>query len=277
MLIGIGLVRYDGEVVKAGGKVVKNVAGYDLMKLMTGSYGTLGLISELTFRTYPLPDVSETVVLAGEADSLAAIGAELRSSVLTPTRLDWLSPKVMQALDLEPTFGLAIRFQNIAESVAEQRDRVLRSSSQNSLKSSRFSEAADEQVWQQIQQHLWSAATEPHVVCKLGTLPSEALSTLQAAENVLGTQHCSGRIHGGSGIGLLRCRAADLSVNQLQQVRQVCESHRGYLTVLEAPVALKETMDVWGYPGNALELMRRIKAQFDPRDRISPHRFVGGI
>ncbi|NET36908.1 MAG: FAD-binding oxidoreductase, partial [Cyanothece sp. SIO1E1] len=71
MLIGVSFVRSDGQIVKAGGQVVKNVAGYDLMKLMTGSYGTLGVLSQVTFRTYPQPDVSKTVILTGESEAIA--------------------------------------------------------------------------------------------------------------------------------------------------------------------------------------------------------------
>ncbi|MEO1070577.1 MAG: FAD-binding oxidoreductase, partial [Cyanobacteria bacterium J06638_6] len=84
MLIGISFVRYDGAIAKAGGRVVKNVAGYDLMKLMTGSYGTLGIISQLTFRLYPGQDVSKTVATTGSATAVAALVSTLRLSPLTP-------------------------------------------------------------------------------------------------------------------------------------------------------------------------------------------------
>jgi len=86
---------------------------------------------------------------------------------------------------------------------------------------------------------------------------------------------CMSMIHSGSGLGLLRLES-DLE-ETLLQMRLLCESQGGFLTVLTAPVAVKQQLDVWGYSGNALDLMRRIKAQFDPENIFSPGRFVGGI
>ena len=80
MLIGVQFVRYDGEVARAGGRVVKNVAGYDLMKLMTGAYGSLGILSELTFRLYPMQAVSRTLILSGGERALEQAVSELRMS-----------------------------------------------------------------------------------------------------------------------------------------------------------------------------------------------------
>ena len=80
LLLGISFVRADGEIAKAGGRVVKNVAGYDLMKLFTGAYGTLGVISQATFRTYPIPEASKTVLLTGKADKIAEVVQTIRNS-----------------------------------------------------------------------------------------------------------------------------------------------------------------------------------------------------
>ncbi len=85
LLLGMTFVRSDGKIAVAGGRVVKNVAGYDLMKLFTGAYGTLGVISQVTFRVYPLPESSGTVVLTGEINALSQTAQILLSSALTPT------------------------------------------------------------------------------------------------------------------------------------------------------------------------------------------------
>src|SRR5919202_2607600 len=99
MLLGISFVRSDGQLAKAGGRVVKNVAGYDLMKLFTGSYGTLGFLTESTFRVYPIPEASGTVVLTGEAEAMDATASHnaiasatktLLASALMPTAADLL-------------------------------------------------------------------------------------------------------------------------------------------------------------------------------------------
>ena len=84
LLLGITFVRADGKIAKAGGRVVKNVAGYDMMKLFTGAYGTLGILTEVTFRVYPLPTTEGTVILTGAADKLANLAKILLSKYFDP-------------------------------------------------------------------------------------------------------------------------------------------------------------------------------------------------
>ncbi|HTL88821.1 MAG TPA: FAD-binding oxidoreductase, partial [Leptolyngbya sp.] len=123
MLLGITFVRSDGEIVKAGGRVVKNVAGYDLMKLLTGSYGTLGILAQATLRVYPIPPVSRSILLTGDPTSLAQAAQTLLSSALTPVSIDLISSSITELLDLPKSLGLIVRFQSIAESVEQQIDR----------------------------------------------------------------------------------------------------------------------------------------------------------
>ena len=278
MLIGLSLVRYDGQLAKAGGKVVKNVAGYDLMKLLTGSYGSLGLISELTFRTYPQQAEAQTVVLAGAVEALDQVATTLRASVLTPTRADWLSVAVMQQLGLADDHGLAVQFESTPESIAEQSRRLLDMGNAANLKGTCYSTDSDSQIWQTIQTQLWPNSSDSlppsGVTCKVGILPTAIAPFLQTLEHLTPAR---ARINTSSGIGTIRFDTADISPEVLQKLRSHCEAERGYLTVLEAPIALKQRFEVWGYSGNAIEVMRRIKQQFDPHHRLSPHRFVGGL
>ncbi|MEO0854008.1 MAG: FAD-binding oxidoreductase [Cyanobacteria bacterium J06648_11] len=125
MLLGIQFVRSDGLTSKAGGRVVKNVAGYDLMKLMTGAYGTLGCITELTFRLYPIPEASKTVMLTGEADAIASVTMALLNSSLDPAIVDLLSADIVRSLDLGSGLGVLVQFQNIPESVDIQAARLV--------------------------------------------------------------------------------------------------------------------------------------------------------
>jgi glycolate oxidase FAD binding subunit len=78
-------------------------------------------------------------------------------------------------------------------------------------------------------------------------------------------------------LGLLRLDPAAVTPQTIREIRGYCEAQNGFLTVLEAPISLKQQLDVWGYSGNALNIMRGIKQQFDPTNLLSPHRFVGGI
>ena len=125
MLLGISLVRSDGKIAKAGGRVVKNVAGYDLMKLFTGSYGTLGIISQVTLRVYPIQEASGTVVLVGEREHIAKATQTLLSSALTPVAVELLSTNLVKELDLGKAVGLIVRFQTVIGSVEEQLQKLL--------------------------------------------------------------------------------------------------------------------------------------------------------
>ncbi|MFN6461858.1 MAG: FAD-binding oxidoreductase [Nostoc sp. DedVER02] len=264
-LLGITFVRADGEIAKAGGRVVKNVAGYDLMKLLTGSYGTLGFISQLTFRLYPLAEASGTVVLTGSAEAVSQAADILRGSALTPVQADLLSTKLVSSLGLGEGLGLIARFQSISESVKEQSNRVLEVGQKLGLDGAIFADADEASLWQRLQERIYSTVTESVITCKIGVLPTAAVEILTQVE--------LGLIHISSGLGLLQLE----SKNQVLKVRGSTQANRGFLTILSAPKAVKEQIDVWGYTGNALPLMRRIKEQFDSKNILSPGRFVGGI
>ncbi|MBD2208170.1 FAD-binding oxidoreductase [Calothrix sp. FACHB-1219] len=264
-LLGISFVRADGEIAKAGGRVVKNVAGYDLMKLFTGSYGSLGIITQVTFRVYPQQEASATVVLTGAAEMISQAAETLRGSALTPTQADLLSTKLVSNLGLGTGLGLIARFQSISESVNEQANRLWEVGQQLGLKGIIYPAEDEANLWQRLPEQMHSVATSLPITCKIGVLPSAACEILTQVE--------VGIIHLSSGLGLL-------CLNQQKQVlklREICQVNNGFLSILEAPSTVKEKLDVWGYKGNALGLMRKIKSQFDSKNIFSPGRFVGGI
>jgi glycolate oxidase FAD binding subunit len=274
MLLGISLVRADGEMAKAGGRVVKNVAGYDLMKLFTGSYGTLGIMTELTFRVYPLPAASRTVVLMGEADAIAQTFSPLLNSALTPTHLDLLSPALVQSLGLGKEAGLAVRFQSIPASIEEQ-CRQLLGVGQNQGLTCLSLEATDEAaLWEQLRERMTAPHRDDWITCKIGVRAASAVTALNQIEQISPDGFV--QVHLGSGLGRLALDA-EIAQSKLLKIRSLLQVNGGFLSILQAPIALKQSIDVWGYSGNALELMQRIKQQFDPSSRLSPHRFVNGI
>ncbi len=265
-LLGISFVRADGQIAKAGGRVVKNVAGYDLMKLFAGSYGTLGIITQVTFRVYPLPEASITAVLTGSAGAIAQTLTTLRASALTPTAADLLSNQLVTHLGIGEGLGLIVRFQSMTESVKEQSTRLLAVGQNLGLQSVLYG-ADDEDKWQKLREPMETATSLPVVTCKMGVRPSQAVATI--------TQMGMGLIHTGSGLGWLRLDNA--TVPNILLMRSLCQAQGGFLSILASPVALKQQLDVWNYTGNALDIMRRIKHEFDPKNILSPARFVGGI
>ncbi|NMG22694.1 FAD-binding oxidoreductase [Brasilonema bromeliae] len=267
-LLGITFIRADGQIAKAGGRVVKNVAGYDLMKLFTGSYGTLGVISQVTFRVYPMQEISGTVVLTGDAKAISQAANVLRGSALTPTQADLLSTQLVSSLELGQGLGLIARFQSIAESVKEQSNRLLEVGEQLGLKGTIYSAVDEADLWRILREQMHSSFNESAITCKIGVLPTSAVEVL--------TQADVGWIHVASGLGVLRFEG-DNKIDEVLGIRNLCQTNGGFLTILSAPVKVKQQLDVWGYTGNAVQLMRLIKGQFDKECILSPGRFVGGI
>ncbi len=272
MILGISFVRSDGQLVKAGGRVVKNVAGYDLMKLLTGAYGTLGIITQVTLRVYPIPHASQTVVMSGHQDELAQAAQTLLSSALTPTAIEVLSAQTMSDLELGKEMGLLIRFQAIVESVKEQAARSLEVGAAFGLSSQLYPATDEADLWRRLGEKM---VGEPDsIVCKIGVKPSEAITILTQLEQL--SQNAGATIHLGSGVGQL-VLSSETRTFMIQELRSLCQATGGYLSVLQAPIPFKQQINVWGYAGNALDLMQKIKTQFDPNSLLSPHRFVGGI
>ncbi|CAD5927338.1 FAD-binding oxidoreductase [Planktothrix agardhii] len=267
LILGISIVRYDGKIAKAGGRVVKNVAGYDLMKLFTGSYGTLGIISQITLRVYPQAEASGTVILTGEAEAISQVNQILLASALTPVAVDLISSDLSKILGFGDNIGLMVRFQSIAEGVKQQSQRLIELGEKIGLKAI-YIDSDEENLWQQLKQQIWQSESNTDIVCKIGIAPTSAVKTLTQCQTL-------GIIHAGVGLGVLRFES--VSPETLLNLRNWCESQGGFLSILKAPVDLKQQLEVWGYAGNALNLMRQIKQQFDPQNQFSPNRFVGGI
>jgi glycolate oxidase FAD binding subunit len=274
MLLGITFVRADGQIAKAGGRVVKNVAGYDLMKLFTGAYGTLGILTQLTLRVYPLPESAQTVVLTGSAAALAEAGRSLGQSHLTPTCVDWLSAAAAAAIGLEPQLALVVRFQSITPSVQIQVQRLSEMGNQLNLKVTLLLDRPEVELWQRLQNLLTLANPAIAITCKIGVKPVQAIAFLQQFAAIAPTGLA--QLHAVSGLGRLVFPEA-APTETLLKLRNFCQAQSGFLTVLQASPAVKQQFDPWGYTGNALEIMQRLKHQFDPQKLLNPGRFVGGI
>ena len=282
LCLGLTFVRSDGQVAKAGGRVVKNVAGYDLMKLFAGSFGTLGIVTELTLRAYPLPERSGTVLIRGEMEEVADFTQELRQSTLTPTAFDIWTGQNAASNDIT----LALRFQSLGESVLAQTERVydmartLGAKLSQSLKAEILSDGDDAEWWATSAQHLRESPRQDTVICQIGILPASAVSCLATIQQKVAQTSVAlqGRVHAGSGVGQLRLTGTELDCRRvLADLRTFLNQSEGYLSVLEAPLTLKKAVEVWGYSGNALAAMRKLKERFDPQGGLNPGRFVGGL
>lgn len=184
LVLGLSWIRSDGEIAKAGGRVVKNVAGYDLMKLFTGSYGTLGIITNITFRLYPLPKDSLTVVVTGEAAKITLMVSHITQSSLTPTMADLLSEKLVSSLELGSGIGIILRFQTIPESIQLQVAKIRDDSQKLDCQCSFYQEEAEENLWQQIKQTIRTPSIKSNLICKIGIQFNRATSLLQRLDSL---------------------------------------------------------------------------------------------
>jgi len=266
LIIGITLALADGTLAKSGGKVVKNVAGYDLPKLATGSLGTLGIITQAIFRLHPVPP--ETRSLSFSSHDNAAVNAlvlKVLDSTLIPTGI-----QVRAGNSFLPEVD--VRFEGTATGCDAQIEQTSRIASG----ARRIKSSAD--VWN-APATLWSGA-EPAVVCKFTLLPADLGAFCDKLTRVSERFHLSWRLVAqAAGVGLLRLEGTE-SAALLAAIRDLLErleSSRGSLAVLRCPLEVKRKADVWGNAGDALRLMRDIKAQFDPAGRLNPGRFIGGI
>jgi glycolate oxidase FAD binding subunit len=240
LLIGITVIRADGVVAHAGGKVVKNVAGYDLGKLFTGSYGTLGLIVEAAFRLHPLPRaaayVSATAADPGQALEMAQA---LLHSTLVPAAIE---------VDGPDPITVAALFEGVPDGVPPRAEEAC------GLIGGRADEGPP--GW-------WGRLPDGEVLAEVRARPT-ALADLFAELDG------AGRIRGSAGRGVWHVALpADGADGALARLRR-----HGTAVVLSAPAGAR--LDRWG-PMPALPLMRRVKDQFDPGHRLAPGRFTGGI
>jgi glycolate oxidase FAD binding subunit len=262
LLIGVTLVRADGVVARAGGKVVKNVAGYDLGKLVTGSYGTLGLITRCTFRLHPLP-ATDAVVTRRVADPAEAgrVVAAVLAAQMAPS-----------AVEVDAGAGSGVEVAVLVEGVpAGVRDRVA-----TLLRLLGGGAAEARPGWWGT--YPWSTGgTGLKLTAALSRVPG-----LLAAGRDAGERHGAPLIvRGSAGTGVLygglpasvRPEAVAAVVADL---RAAAAETGGHAVVLTAPAEVRERVDLWG-PVEGLALMRRVKQQFDPDGHLAPGRFVGGI
>ena len=264
LIIGITLVLPDGTLAKSGGKVVKNVAGYDLPKLATGSLGTLGIITQAIFRLHPVPRESRTLTFdTTNGATMNSFLVKILDSQLVPTGLQ------VRAASSSP-IQVDLRFEGTATGCDAQCEQVL------AMGAARSESAQD--VWT-AGASLW-AGSEQSVICKFSLLPN-ALGAFPEKLKLLSekTQLSWSLVAQAVGVGLLRLESTGIAVllDVLRDLREGLETSGGSLSLLRCPLELKKKIDVWGSPGDALQLMRSIKTQFDPTGVLNPGRFIGGI
>jgi glycolate oxidase FAD binding subunit len=266
LIIGVTLALPDGTLASSGGKVVKNVAGYDLPKLVTGALGTLAVITRAVFRLHPLPRNAKTLSISGcTLEDMQRFILSVHDSKLAHTAL-----QTRIAQDAEPVVD--ILFEGTEAGIAAQEAQL-----RELARPASANEAAPT-VWA-APQELWNSASAARVtVAKITTLPASISRTVETVQRAASSRKTDWELAmQATGIGWLRLEGETENLHTvLSDLRFELEHSGGSLTLCHHPSEMPH-LDAWGQPSDALPLMRAVKHQFDPKNTLNPGRFVGGI
>jgi glycolate oxidase FAD binding subunit len=266
LLIGCTVVRSDGVVAKAGGRVVKNVAGYDLGKLFIGSFGTLAVLTQAVFRLHPLPAARRVVTVPFDRPEEAQrLVQQVVHAQVVPGAIEVDRPA-------EGPGSVAVLLDGIEEGVAGRTASTLRLLGSDAREQTELPPGWGAFPW---------AADRKQTALKATFALSGLARVLDAARSTADAAGVRLDLRGSGGAGVLYgALAADADVAAVgavvDRLRAVCTELGGALVVLDGPAEVKAAVDTWG-PIPAIDLMQRVKERFDPERRLAPGRFVGGI
>ena len=269
-IIGLTIARIDGAVAKAGGIVVKNVAGYDLSRLLTGSFGCLGVIITATFKLAPLAPASRTVEFALDSLDLSGeVVSDLSTSSLTPTALELASTAT--------STQLLVRFESVEEAAAQQATEAC--ALLGSRGESRTLSAEEETTrWEQHSTH-WSSSIDGTLL-KLVCVPAELVSTLVWLRREATSQGVSMSVSGRAGLGIVDVRldgSFSLQARLIAQLRERLPVGRGSAVIRQGDAKLRQEVGVWGKIGDGMRVMQAVKQRFDPGNLLNVGRGPGGL
>ena len=270
-VIGLRLAHADGTESKSGGKVVKNVAGYDMNKLYVGSYGTLAIITELTFKLRPLPERSSTIAITSQyRGPLFQLARRVIASDLQPASVV-LTRRLFALLGSSwPDDVLLVRFNDSKAAVEHQVNWVHQAIDEN-YKTTLLSDNEAGAVWAEVAD-FDQRAIRVRLSVPLSAVPAEFEKAFLAHLD------CVAAADIGTGIIRVAFDANDVTcADQIKRLRASVTGANGALTIEKAPAEVRRAADAWGNVGSTAELMRSIKAGFDPHSLLNPGKFVLGL
>ncbi|MGH7907126.1 MAG: FAD-binding oxidoreductase, partial [Candidatus Binataceae bacterium] len=271
LLIGIRFAGHGGRIVHGGGAVVKNVAGYDLMKVLTGSFGTLGIIIEATFKVRPLPERCTIArIECDKVDDAFSLAARIHDA-LALVHLDVVSPATAKSAGLTggDHFVIAAGICGNRREIDYQIEKIAHLAGAAKLEILQLATAL--RSYRRLRDIQFPT---PGIEALIATAPAALPRCVEA---------CGGEFHAHAGSGIARlfapgeiaaCDARDL----INRWRESARAARGHLRILAAPPALRGMLDIFDAPTPAaLKLMTRLKQTFDPAGIFNPGCFVGGL
>jgi glycolate oxidase FAD binding subunit len=260
LIIGIEIALADGRIAHAGGRVVKNVAGYDLSKLLCGSLGSLAVITSATFKLAPLPQSSSTLAASvGDARSLGALALAIAGSPLTPTTIELQSPPQR----------LLIRFETSPKATEVQIAAAVNLCTAHGSATAILTGQQEVDTWTAHERGMrGEMPNDPRTIVKLAVLPTDVGEILSRVEATTTAQRIQYAAVGRAALGIIVVRLdGDPSAQRavVSELRREATARRGSAVLLSAPPELYARLGAWGPGADTAPLMRAVKAQFDPR------------
>jgi glycolate oxidase FAD binding subunit len=281
LLIGITVVLADGTLVHGGGRVVKNVAGYDLMKLFAGSFGTLGIVVEATFKIRPCPAHEVVCIIpAATTGEAVHVALDVLAAPLAPLYVEALDRAAAVAAGIDRP-ATVVGCGGSAEEVAVQRARIEQQFGATGVQVR--DGAAGAELGVALRDFPARGCGEDAYGCKVSVLPSQLGEVLRAADEEAERRGLEAAVlaHAGSGVAVIRCPSGAAADGEFvafaESLRATVRAAGGWVVFDALPLRLKERIDPWGADTPAPALMRGVKQTLDPHGRLSPGRFVGGI
>jgi len=288
VVLGLRVVYPDGTVIRTGGKVVKNVAGYDMNKLFIGSMGTIGVITEITFKLRPLPKFESLVLVSFQdhhTEELRSFAVEQLDSMLEPTAFELLNPSLAERLIGRRQPTLAISFEDVESAVVYQEQKLTRAVP----KTAHVTVLRNEELarfWNQLYSMVPNGLEAPsptaeiEAALKIGVKNMDVLQVLEDCSAVADRHRLTAYAHGGVGHGLchtvLKGAAGDVQA-AIQELRNAVGKLKGYVIVKHIPLSLRRNINVWGETPDTFFLLEGIKTKIDPRRVLNDKRYIGGI
>jgi glycolate oxidase FAD binding subunit len=276
LVIGMKVALASGEQIKAGGKVVKNVAGYDMCKLFVGSLGTLGIITEATLRMSPMPETAATLVATGTPTSVIELANEIACSQLNPTAVFISNSQISKTADgARSDWYLAVWSEGFEENVHRHLRDVETMGERIGLKHEWLRDKSHERYWDEIR----DLPLSPERLVYRVTVSRAAVPQVMQAIADWKTTDFDPAILSDAAVGTIWIATAanQTSVEQFPKLIALARECGGHAVILAGPPACKEGIDAWGSPPPGLSLMREIKREFDPKEILNPGRFLGGM
>jgi glycolate oxidase FAD binding subunit len=284
-VIGLRMVYPDGTLITSGGKVVKNVAGYDMNKLFIGAMGTLGVVSEVTMKLRPIPKYDSILCVSfpeNNLEEIQAFAVKVLDSMIEPISLEILTPSLAGKLTNINQYTLLISFEDVKSSVHYQ-ENVIRSFTPEKTTLTSLAQNEAKSFWDKFYHHQPNGITNlPSTVAvlKIGVTNIDVIKIIKEAALIGDTCHVSIEAHGGFGTGLTQMTirgASDDVVSAIKLIRDQAVDLGGYAIVKHLPFSLRKIVNVWGDQTASHFLFEGIKQKIDHNQIMNPSRFVGGI